>query len=183
LFDNIEILSVKQLQAISNLKSPNMVLAVVKFPKKNNNYLQSKITLVLDKINDPGNLGTIIRICDWFGVRNIICSKDTVDIYNSKVVQASMGSIFRVRTSYVDLVKYLGKVKTPVYGACMQGRNIRDMQIKNKIHLLIGNESHGISKELDKYITRKVGINGVDNVVDSLNVAAATSIILYEFCS
>lgn len=179
--DNITQISNAELQKISNLKSPNKVLAVVQF--KNHKIIKHDgITLVLDKINDPGNLGTIIRICDWFGVKQIICSKNTVDIFNPKVVQSAMGSAFRVKVNYTDLVNYLSDITTPIYGAFMDGENLKEVKIPKSAHLVMGNEANGISAEINKLITDKVAIKNIGKSAESLNVAVATSILLHVFC-
>tara|TARA_B100000902_G_C27314591_1_gene920464 strand:- start:541 stop:1266 length:726 start_codon:yes stop_codon:yes gene_type:complete len=174
--------SSKELERISNLTTPNRVLAVVKM--KNLEVIRQKlgVILVLDDINDPGNLGTIIRMCDWFGVKQIVCSENTVDIYNPKVVQATMGSLFRVNILYVNLVKYLSKVNTPIYGSYMNGENIKNSNSERNSHLVMGNEAHGISHEVSKFITDRVAIQNIGGTTESLNVAVATSILLHEFC-
>ena len=174
--------SVAELTRISNLKSANNILAVVKIPEEKQERSEGVI-LVLDDVNDPGNLGTIIRMCDWFGVQQIICSKNTVDIYNPKVVQSTMGSLFRVGVRYTDLSTYLAKVSTPVYGAFMLGENIKGIRGKKNAHLVMGNEANGISVEVEEYISKKVSIKNIGNNAESLNVAVATSILLHEFCS
>jgi len=179
--DNITQISNAELQRISNLKSPNKVLAVVQF--KNHKIIKHDgITLVLDDINDPGNLGTIIRMCDWFGVKQIICSKNTVDIFNPKVVQSAMGSAFRVQVNYTDLENYLSEIKTPIYGAFMDGKNLKEVKLPKSAHLVLGNEANGISAEINKLITDKVAIKNIGNSAESLNVAVATSILLHVFC-
>ena len=179
--DNITQISNAELQRISNLKSPNKVLAVVQF--KNHKIIKHDgITLVLDEINDPGNLGTIIRMCDWFGVKQIICSKNTVDIFNPKVVQSAMGSTFRVQVNYTDLENYLSDIKTPIYGAFMHGKNLKEVKIPKSAHLVMGNEANGISAEINKLITDKVAIKNIGKSAESLNVAVATSILLHVFC-
>ena len=158
------------------------MLAVVQF--KNNKIIKHDgITLVLDEINDPGNLGTIIRMCDWFGVKQIICSKNTVDIFNPKVVQSAMGSAFRVQVNYTDLENYLSEIKTPIYGAFMDGKNLKEVKLPKSAHLVLGNEANGISAEINKLITDKVAIKNIGNSAESLNVAIATSILLHELCS
>jgi TrmH family RNA methyltransferase len=182
-FDKVQAVNLKELERISNLKSPNKVLAVVKMRKQETIQQKSAVTLVLDDINDPGNLGTIIRMCDWFGVKQIICSNDTVDIYNPKVVQSTMGSLFRTHVMYCDLSAYLAKVTTPVYGAYMHGENVKDIKINNKAHLVMGNEANGISEKVEKYISKKVAIKNIEANAESLNVAVATSILLHKFCS
>ena len=179
--DNITQISNAELQRISNLKSPNKVLAIVQF--KNHKIIKHDgITLVLDEINDPGNLGTIIRMCDWFGVKQIICSKNTVDIFNPKVVQSAMGSAFRVQVNYTDLENYLSDIKTPIYGAFMHGKNLKEVKIPKSAHLVMGNEANGISAEINKLITDKVAIKNIGKSAESLNVAVATSILLHVFC-
>jgi len=179
--DNITQISNAELQRISNLKSPNKVLAVVQF--KNHKIIKHEgITLVLDEINDPGNLGTIIRMCDWFGVKQIICSKNTVDIFNPKVVQSAMGSTFRVQVNYTDLENYLSDIKTPIYGAFMDGKNLKEVKIPKSAHLVMGNEANGITAEINKLITDKVAIKNIGKSAESLNVAVATSILLHVFC-
>jgi TrmH family RNA methyltransferase len=183
IFDKIQVVSFKGLERISNLKSPNKVIAVVKMKKQKTIQQESAITLVLDEINDPGNLGTIIRMCDWFGVKQIICSENTVDIYNPKVVQSTMGSLFRIHVIYTDLIKYLDKITTPIYGAYMDGENIKDIKICQKSHLVMGNEANGISEKIEKYISKKVVIKNIGGNTESLNVAVATSILLHEFCN
>ena len=179
--DNITQISNAELQRISNLKSPNKVLAIVQF--KNHKIIKHDgITLVLDEINDPGNLGTIIRMCDWFGVKQIICSKNTVDIFNPKVVQSAMGSAFRVKVYYTDLENYLSDITTPIYGAFMDGKNLKEVKIPKSAHLVMGNEANGISAEINKLITDKVAIKNIGKSAESLNVAVATSILLHLFC-
>ena len=179
--DNITQISNAELQKISNLKSPNKVLAVVQF--KNHKIIKHDgITLVLDDINDPGNLGTIIRMCDWFGVKQIICSKNTVDIFNPKVVQSAMGSAFRVQVNYTDLENYLSDITTPIYGAFMDGKNLKEVKLPKSAHLVMGNEANGISAEINKLITDKVAIKNIGKSAESLNVAVATSILLHVFC-
>ena len=179
--DNITQISNAELQRISNLKSPNKVLAIVQF--KNHKIIKHHgITLVLDEINDPGNLGTIIRMCDWFGVKQIICSKNTVDIFNPKVVQSAMGSAFRVKVYYTDLENYLSDITTPIYGAFMDGKNLKEVKLAKSAHLVMGNEANGISAEINKLITDKVAIKNIGKSAESLNVAVATSILLHMFC-
>jgi len=176
---NVSLVSKNELLRISNQKNPNNVLAIACI-KESKIFNERGLVLVLDDISDPGNLGTIIRTCDWFGVRSIICSNNTVDVYNPKVVQSTMGSLFRVKVMYTDLAKYLKKVKSDVYGTLFDGKNIKKVDFKDDIHIVMGNESNGISKEISKYITEKIKINSKSTKADSLNVAVATSIILHE---
>ena len=172
----------QELKKISSLKTPNKVLALFKIPseKKVNS---SGLIVALDTINDPGNLGTIIRLCDWFGVEQLVCSKETVDCYNTKVVQASMGSLTRVSTSYLNLPEYLKTVSIPIYIADMNGVNIHKTKLPASAVLVMGNEANGISDTLKSLISNKISIPryGDSVKVESLNVATATAILLNEF--
>ena len=172
----------QELKKISSLKTPNKVLALFKIPseKKLNS---SGLIVALDTINDPGNLGTIIRLCDWFGVEQLVCSKETVDCYNTKVVQASMGSLTRVSTSYLNLPEYLKTVSIPIYIADMNGVNIHKTKLPASAVLVMGNEANGISDTLKSLISNKISIPryGDSVQVESLNVATATAILLNEF--
>ena len=172
----------QELKKISSLKTPNKVLALFKIPseKKVNS---SGLIVALDTINDPGNLGTIIRLCDWFGVEQLVCSKETVDCYNTKVVQASMGSLTRVSTSYLNLPEYLKTVSIPIYIADMNGVNIHKTKLPTSAVLVMGNEANGISDTLKSLISNKISIPryGDSVQVESLNVATATAILLNEF--
>jgi len=178
---NIDVLEVSdaELNRISNNKNPNKVLALAKIKVQPFNN-DSNIKLVLDDVKDPGNLGTIIRICDWFNVRSIICSKTTADCYNSKVVQASMGSIFRVSIIYTDLLQYLKMIKSPIYCACLDGENIKKVNFPKNMHLVIGNESKGIKEDIINLKSNKVTIENFGSKTESLNVAIAASIFLHE---
>ncbi len=180
--EKVQVVSFYELKRISSLKSPNKVLAVVRI-KKHLFAINEGVTLVLDGINDPGNLGTIIRICDWFGVSTIICSICTVDSYNPKVVQSSMGSIFRVSILYTDLSKYLKAIKSPIYGAYMNGENLKNISFPVNFHLVMGNEASGISEEISELITDKVKVESVGDSTESLNVAVSTSILLHKICT
>ena len=178
----ITLVSNDELSRISNLTSPNNVLAIVKVSQKKleNN---TGITLVLDDVNDPGNLGTIIRMCDWFGVTQLICSTNTVDCFNPKVVQSAMGSIFRVNITYLELSNYLANIDSPIYGAYMNSIDVKRQEFPKQAHLILGNEANGISRPINEYITNKVSIRNIGGNAQSLNVAVATSILLHEFCS
>ena len=180
-FDVVRV-SLRELARITNYNSADDVLAIVKI-KKNKLTDNKGVTLVLDNLNIPGNVGTIIRTCDWFGVSSIICSKDTVDIYNPKVIQASMGSIFRVNIVYTNLVKYLRTINSPVYAACLLGTDLRKQVFAKEMHLLVGNEANGVRDEILKLVDGKVNIKNPGSCADSLNVAVATSILLYEILS
>lgn len=180
--NKIELITEDELKKISFLKNPNQVLAVFKIPsvqKINHNNL----ILALDSINDPGNLGTIIRLCDWFGVEQIICSKDTVDCFNPKVVQSTMGSLTRVQLFYTDLNKFISNYKGEVLGTFIDGNNIYNIELPKKGLVVMGNEANGISDEIEKLIVQKISIPpfGNDQETESLNVATATAIVLSEF--
>lgn len=174
-------LSKPELNKISNLSNPKNSLGVFEIPKpKKINY--NKLIIGLDNISDPGNLGTIIRLCDWFGIEDLICSFDTVDCYNPKVVQASMGSISRVNITYLDLQKTLENNSLKTYGTYMQGDSIFEIdEIKNGV-ILFGNEANGINPNLSKFIDKRLSIPrfGKLKKTESLNVANALSIVLSE---
>jgi RNA methyltransferase, TrmH family len=167
-----------ELRKISNLETPNKVLAVL--CKKNipqEPDLKNKISLVLDGIRDPGNLGTIIRIADWFGIENIIASDDTADLYNPKVIQSTMGSIARVNIFYTDLKNFFQSNKIVVMGAMLHGENIASIKEISECLLVIGNESKGIGTDIEKYIQESITIPKTGHA-ESLNAAVATGIIL-----
>ena len=174
-------LSKPELNKISNLSNPKNSLGVFEIPKpKKINY--NKLIIGLDNISDPGNLGTIIRLCDWFGVEDLICSFDTVDCYNPKVIQASMGSISMVNITYLDLQKTLENNSLKTYGTYMQGDSIFEIdEIKNGV-ILFGNEANGINPNLSKFIDKRLSIPrfGKLKKTESLNVANALSIVLSE---
>lgn len=174
-------LSKPELNKISNLSNPKNSLGVFEIPKpKKINY--NKLIIGLDNISDPGNLGTIIRLCDWFGIEDLICSFDTVDCYNPKVIQASMGSISRVNITYLDLQKTLENKSLKTYGTYMQGDSIFEIdEIKNGV-ILFGNEANGINPNLSKVIDKRLSIPrfGKLKKTESLNVANALSIVLSE---
>jgi TrmH family RNA methyltransferase len=180
--DMITRISEKDLQKISNLKTPNKVLGLFKIPDEK--PLQNNgLILALDDVNDPGNLGTIIRLCDWFGISQLLCSKETVDCYNQKVVQATMGSLTRVSVSYIDLETYLTASTLPTFIADMDGENVYKSQLPNKGVLIMGNEANGVSDKIKVLIKNKISIPrfGETQETESLNVATATAILLSEF--
>jgi RNA methyltransferase, TrmH family len=187
IFDEIEIskktiISDSDLKKISALVTPNNCLAVFKIPVVKE-ILEKGLILALDDIRDPGNLGTIIRLCDWFGIEQLICSRETVDIYNPKVVQATMGSLSRVNISYLDLDVFLSKTKLLVFGTFMDGNNIYKEKLPSDGIIVMGNEGNGISESLNKIIKKRLSIArfGKLKLTESLNVATATAIILSEF--
>ncbi|PXY41551.1 RNA methyltransferase [Flavobacterium cheongpyeongense] len=172
----------QELKKISALSTPNTCLAVFKIPVENS-VIGSGLILALDDIRDPGNLGTILRLCDWFGIQQIICSKETVDIYNPKVVQATMGSIARVNVNYVDLKSFITNTKLPVFGTFMNGANIYQSVLPQNGIIIMGNEANGISAEIEKIVTSRLTIPRFGSLqkTESLNVATATAIVLSEF--
>jgi TrmH family RNA methyltransferase len=179
----IQLINESELRKISFLTSPNIALATFKIvePRPIN---EDRLIVALDNINDPGNLGTIIRLCDWFGIQDLICNLKTVDCYNPKVVQASMGSMTRVNITYLDLEDYLksNKVK-PVYGAFMDGPQVYSANLESSGILILGNEANGISNSIEDLITTKITIPQFNRThkTESLNVATATAILLSEF--
>ncbi len=175
-------ISENDLKKISNLKTPNKMVGLFRIPtqkpQKNSNLI-----MALDAVNDPGNLGTIIRLCDWFGVDQIICSNDTVDSFNQKVVQASMGSLTRVSIHYLDLANYLTNTNLPAFIADMDGVNVYNTQLPKEGILVMGNEANGVCEEIKQLITTKIAIPrfGAIQETESLNVATASAILLSEF--
>ena len=187
IFNNVEstkksIIGESDLKKITALNTPNNCLAVFKIPVEQKiDY--TGLTVVLDDIKDPGNLGTIIRLCDWFGVSQIVCSLQSVDIYNPKVVQATMGSITRVTVFYTDLEEYLNNSNAKIYGTFMEGENIYKTSLPTNGIVVFGNEANGISKTIEKFITDKIAIPRFGNLqsTESLNVATAAAIVISEF--
>lgn len=157
-------------------------MAVFKIPKEKQ-ILTTGLIVALDSIRDPGNLGTILRLCDWFGIQQLICSKETVDIYNPKVVQATMGSLARVQVSYVDLYHFLAQTAIPIFGTFMEGANIYRTNLPQEGIIVMGNEANGISSEIEILIKNRLTVPrfGTLQKTESLNVATATAIILSEF--
>jgi len=178
----VKYVSRSNLQRISSLKTANKVIAVARAGDSSYNF-KNDITLVLDKISDPGNLGTIIRLADWFSIKRIVCSENSVDMFNNKVIQASMGSVFRVNIKYKNLSSYLSSVNTKVYGTFKKGKNIKSNNFDRNCHLVLGNEANGISEDLKTYFDEDISIKKFGNEIDSLNVAVSAAIILHEFTS
>lgn len=172
-----------ELSQISFLNTPQKALALFEMPKPKQLNANNGLQIVLDGVQDPGNLGTIIRLCDWFGVAHLVCSKNTVDCFNEKVVQATMGSLSRVVPVYVNLEDYLQKTTLPIYGTFMNGDNVYKQNLPENAIIIMGNEANGISKTIESFVKNKVGIPKFGNLkkVESLNVATATSILLSEF--
>ena len=177
-----QIVSSEDLKKISALTTASSCLAVFKIPEQRELY-QSGLIVALDAIRDPGNLGTIIRLCDWFGIQQLICSNETVDVYNPKVVQATMGSISRVNVSYINLEDFISTTSLPVFGTFMNGENIYSTTLPKEGIIVMGNEANGISKEVENSIQHRLTIPrfGTLQKTESLNVATATAIILSEF--
>ena len=177
----------KDLAQISTLKTPNEILLVLKQKSEVDfeTVQQESIVLALDSINDPGNLGTIIRLADWFGVQHILCTSNTVDQYNPKAVQSAMGSIDKVQLHYGDLPQMLSKLKKHcIYGSDLNGSSIYSTDFTGQTVLVMGSESHGISDEVLGCIQQKITIPTFSKSgIDSLNVATATAIVLSEFRS
>jgi RNA methyltransferase, TrmH family len=180
-----------ELSRITSLKTPSPVLAIVSVPEmviEKGTFL-GKLILALDRISDPGNLGTMIRIADWFGIHAVICSETTVDLYNPKVVQATMGSIARVPVHYTDLESFLSGMPATVniYGSFLEGENIYTMDLADEGIIIIGNESTGISDSVAKYVTHKIHIPSFStgkepgSRAESLNASVAAAVICSEF--
>ena len=171
----------RELKKMSFLKTPQKALAVFHMSEAGEESQQG-LTLILDEVRDPGNLGTIIRYCDWYGIRNVICSNQTVDCYNPKVVQATMGSLTRVAINYKDLAQYLKTAKRLVYGAFMDGVSVYEQTLPENAILVLGNEANGISKEIEALIRHKIAIPLFGkNQTESLNVAIAGAVLVSEF--
>jgi len=181
----IQEITPEELKKISSLVTPNEVLAVVSYPEVPDisQEAMGNIILMLDRIQDPGNLGTIIRTADWFGIRYIFCSPDTVDVYNPKVVQATMGSIFRVNVTYKYIKLLLGDLdKTwKIYGTLAGGENIYNAELEFPAAILIGNESQGIAEEYFPLLTHRIGIPSFSAGAESLNASVAAGIVMSEF--
>lgn len=171
----------EDLKAAGTFMSNNAGLAVLRIPDQSKApQLQKGIGLILDDVRDPGNLGTIIRIADWYGILHVICSHETADVYNPKVINATMGSFTRVKVSYTDLPNYLSDHRLPVYGALLEGERIYDLSLPKDALLIMGNESKGISDKLLPYVDHSIMIPQRGGA-ESLNVAIATAVILDNF--
>jgi len=175
-------ISEADLKKITALKNPNTALAIFEIPESITSQ-EKGLVVALDDVRDPGNLGTIIRLCDWYGIKNLVCSHNTVDCYNSKVVQATMGSLTRVNLQYVDLVNYLESSKLDAFGTFLEGENIYTANLPTEGVIILGNEANGISEAIEAKVNRKVTIPqfGAVKATESLNVANATAILLSEF--
>jgi len=185
-----EIITENELKKISSLKTPNNALAIVKIPdyELDTNGIKNELSIVLDDLQDPGNLGTIIRTADWFGIKNIICSQNSADVYNPKVVQATMGAIARVKVHYVDIQTFLSNSHFvddfKIYGTFLNGKNMNETKLSDKGLIIMGNESKGISKNIERFVNEKLFIPNYPSnckTSESLNVSTATAIVCYEF--
>jgi len=179
-----------ELAKISSLQTPNHVLAIMKIPefKIDKQAIISSLSLVLDDIQDPGNMGTILRIADWFGIKNVICSMNTVDVYNPKVIQSTMGAFLRVKTHYINLDSllhgYANLPDFPIFGTYPEGKNIFIEKLSNTGFIIMGNESKGISQSIEPFIRQRLMIPGYPENkqgAESLNVSIAAGIICAEF--
>jgi TrmH family RNA methyltransferase len=169
-----------ELEKMSLLQTPNQVIAVAMMPQKKEALnLEGPLTIVLDGIQDPGNLGTIIRTADWFGITQIVASEDTVDVYNPKVIGATMGSFMRVQVSYKNLAAWLPTIKLPVYGALLEGENIFTIKTPQKGLLVIGSEGKGIRENIIDFVTHPVTIPKTGGA-ESLNAGIAAGIIIAQ---
>ncbi len=177
-----EEISAEELKKISALVTPNQVLAIVQQPdfQLDTSFLQQDISLYLDGIQDPGNMGTILRIADWFGIRYVLCSLDCVEVFSPKVVQASMGAFLRVKTLKMNIIDIKNQFPDlPIIGAVLNGENIFTAAVAKKGILVIGNESKGISQEIEALLTQKVAIPAAaGGGAESLNAAVATGILV-----
>lgn len=190
-FSNKEVevvtVSEKDLQRISGMKSPNEMLALVKIPDPSGSidHLFEDLVLYLDKLQDPGNFGTILRTADWFGIKNIVCSPDTAEVFNPKIVQASMGSVTRVKVFYKEFEKFIGEAPKnfPVYATMLDGQDIYQTNLKSQGVIIIGNESTGISEKLRPFITQKITIpsSAKQTGPESLNASVAAALVMAEF--
>lgn len=175
-------ISPSELKKISALTSPNNCLAVFRIPPQKP-LASTGLIVALDDIRDPGNLGTILRLCDWFGIEQLVCSHETADIFNPKVVQATMGSLARVAIHYTDLEKFLSETKLAVFGTFMDGENLYTQKLPSEGIIVLGNEGNGISAAIEKTVGSRIAIPRFGRLqqTESLNVASAAAIVLSEF--
>jgi TrmH family RNA methyltransferase len=180
--DTLEVTRIEafELEKMSMLQTPNQVLAVAMMPQKKETLnLAGPLTIVLDGIQDPGNMGTIIRTADWFGITQIVASEDTVDVYNPKVIGATMGSFMRVSVTYKNLADWMPAIKLPVYGALLEGENVFTIKTPQKGLLVIGSEGKGIRENILDFITHPVTIPKTGDA-ESLNAGIAAGIIVAQ---
>jgi RNA methyltransferase, TrmH family len=187
--DKITELKKGEIERISSLKSTPDIVGLFEIPKSGYSWdrIKKELSIVLESVQDPGNLGTIVRLADWFGIKNIICSEDCADIYNPKTVQATMGAIARVSVQYLSLKEFISEasvLKIPIYGTFLEGENLFTTELTPNGIVVMGNEGKGISPEIESLITKKLNIPSYplnNNGSESLNVAVATSIVCAEF--
>lgn len=185
--NDITEVSEEELSRASLLKTPQQVLAVFQQPEEkwDISVVSHSLCLALDDVQDPGNLGTIIRLADWFGIEHIFCSPNTVDVYNPKTVQATMGGIARVKLHYTPLPELIGSLKdVPVYGTFLDGENMYSEALSSHGLIVMGNEGNGIGQEVEQLINRKLYIPNYPadrETSESLNVAIATAVVCAEF--
>ncbi|MDO4228318.1 MAG: RNA methyltransferase [Capnocytophaga sp.] len=179
--NKIQLTTKEELKKMSFLKNPDQGIAVFKIPKLQS-IRHEGLILALDDVRDPGNLGTIIRLCDWFGVEHLVCSEQSVDCYNPKVVQASMGSLTRVNVHYTDLYSFLNETPLSIFATTMNSENVYKTSLPKDFILIMGNEANGISERISKLATKNISIPrfGALQQAESLNVATATAILLSE---
>ncbi len=182
----LEIVSEREMERISQLKSANRALALVEMPRRelHPEELSSQLSIMLDGVQNPGNLGTIIRLADWFGIESVICSPDSADCFNPKVVQATMGAILRVKVHYCPLPPLIQSLNVPIYGAMLEGENIYHANLSPTGVIVMGNEGQGVSPEVQSLITQRLYIPPYptdQTSSESLNVAIATAVICSEF--
>ena len=185
---HIDFVTADDLRKVSSLEAPQQVLAVLKQPiwQLDSNVASKELCLALDEVQNPGNLGTIIRLAAWFGIEHLFCSKGCADVYNSKTVQATMGGLAHVKVHYVDLVEMIGNLPngTPIYGTFLDGENLYGKQLEQRGMIVMGNEGRGVSKEVENLVTEKLFIPNYPaerESTESLNVAIATAIVCAEF--
>lgn len=183
---DVEEVSQQELEKASLQRAPQKVLAVFPIPQRMLHLpsLESQLILALDGVQDPGNLGTILRIADWFGIHHILCSEGTADVYNPKCVQSCMGALARVEVHYCDLPDVLKKVRMPVYGTFLDGTNIYEEELSENGIIVMGNEGNGVSQEIAKLANRRLYVPNYPKgspTTESLNVAVATGIVCAEF--
>lgn len=182
----VDVVTNEELERASLLRTPQSVLAVMPIPERtlNASALESELSIALDGVQDPGNLGTILRIADWFGIRRVLCSEGTADVYNPKCVQACMGALARVEVHYCNLPELLKQVKAPLYGTFLDGTNIYAEELSANGIIIMGNEGKGVSQEVGALVNRRLYVPNfpVGSVTtESLNVGVATGIVCAEF--
>ena len=184
--NSYEIVNTKQMEQMSSMVTPPGIIATAHTPSYNimPEDAENEFILALDGINDPGNLGTMIRTADWFGINKIVCSQDCADAWQAKTIQSTMGSIFRIQIMETDLRELVSKVNVPIYGALMEGENIFTKKIEKKNGIIIiGSESHGIRKDVLPLVTSPIHIpRGKGSQTESLNASVAAAIIMAEIC-